>query len=188
MYEDGSLAYDTTRKHSKRPEKINDILKRLKKGRPGNFDREARYICCEEGRSLSALYVFLLLKRFKEINRTGLYKRLYKRSLSFFKKNLFKAPTHHTPFLHILFTGFASWTLRERTWRRYFCYYQKKFLKLQRKDGSIKAWEFRANDIESMVNKKANSENELGKAYTTAIFAIIMQLPLKKIDISGKRR
>ena len=125
----------------------------------------------EPGRTSGCIWAFSLL---------GLQKHaFYPKMSAFFKGSTGNIPSGHiSPVMHFLTSAFASTHLGSASWRQYMELFRLEVLATRGQDGH-----FRAQPTEAGKTSVRNLDHEMGPVWTTANYALILQLPKGKLPL-----
>ncbi|MBI2923917.1 MAG: hypothetical protein HYY18_22895 [Planctomycetes bacterium] len=103
----------------------------------------------------------------------------YARMSSFFKRTIKDLTTGHvSPVQHYVSAGFACMWLGTAYWKEFMEQFRLEILAARRPDGT-----FSARPTEESKALHSNTDRELGACWTTASYALILQLPKGKLKL-----
>jgi hypothetical protein len=102
----------------------------------------------------------------------------FKPTLEYARKNVDKTHTHHTPQLHMMICAYTFFYLGKEDWKKFTEAYFDKIIAFQQEDGSLS--ELCEYDKGLILNP---NDTITGRNYTTAIFSLILQVPLQNVKL-----
>ncbi len=140
-------------------------------GGVGYSDRELQKGNGEPGRTSGCLWGFSLL---------GLTKHpFHPKMAAFFKGSMGKLPTSHiSPVMHFTTSAFACTHLGSAAWKPFQELFRLELLSTRGPDGT-----FRAHPTAAGLGAPRNLDREMGAVWTTASYALALQLPKGKLPL-----
>ncbi|HLG42156.1 MAG TPA: hypothetical protein VI643_02235 [Planctomycetota bacterium] len=107
----------------------------------------------------------------------------FKAQLDYARRNVANTMSHHTPSLHMTLCAFAFYALGRKDWEAYVPATYDKLVARQKEDGSLdKIW-----DVPKELRMTPN-DMEFGPTYATANFALILQVPERRVRLQAVER
>lgn len=138
-------------------------------GGVGYSDRAGQKGMGDPGRTAGCIWAFSLL---------GLQKNpFYAKMAGFFKRTMDGVPNGHvSPVMHFTASAFACMHLGGAYWKQFMDLFRLEILAARRPDGT-----FSARPTEESEQLHSNTDREMGPIWTTASYALILQLPKGKL-------
>lgn len=103
----------------------------------------------------------------------------YAKMSSYFRRSMEDLPGGHvSPIMHYTSAAFACMHLGAPYWKDFIALFRLEILAARRPDGT-----FSARPTEETAALHSNTDRELGPAWTTASYALILQVPKGKLKI-----
>ncbi len=135
----------------------------------GYSDQPGQQGMGDPGRTAGCIWAFSLL---------GMSKHpFYPKMASYFKREMENIPNGHvSPVMHFTASAFACMHLGAAYWKGFMELFRLEILAARRPDGT-----FSARPTEESVMMHSNNDREMGPVWTTASYALILQLPKGKL-------